>query len=288
MTYINLLNESASFGGEGPYVLCKAEGLGPAELNYEEVRGAFQQGTTLTGYRRQRREVELSIHLDGGTRARLYALRQSLSGILSPERALRGRERARLIYENDHGRWWTWAAPAGEVHWGARVGEYLSGAKVRFLCESPYWYDMSPAILRFQYGSSALQLPFTLPLRLGYRSFQGRAFVGGQMDTPVEVWVRGTGETPSLVNRSTGAALRLTSALPAGSTLYINTDPSRLQADITGADGSVRNAFGLVDVTHPISHFQLRCGINELEYEPGGDSALTEIELRWYDRFEGV
>ena len=288
LTYINLLNESVIFTGEAPYVLCKAEGVGPPELDFAEMRGAYQHGATLTGFRRVKREVDVTLHIHGGTRAEMYAHRLRLSGALSPERAMDGARRARILYENDHGRWWTWAVPAGDVSWGGRVGNFMNAAKVRFVCESPYWYGMTQSSLRFEYGGSALRLPFRLPFKLGRRNFSATASGGGQTDAPVEIWIYGTGETPSLRNHTTGAALRLTSPLPNGSVLYINTDPAHLEATITDAGGAAGNAFGLVDVAHPVSRFTLRAGLNELEYEPGGDSVNTVIELKWYSRYEGV
>ena len=76
--------------------------------------------------------------------------------------------------------------------------------------------------------------------------------------------------------------------LPMGSVLYLNTDPSALAATITDAEGVRSNAFGLVDVTYPLSQFVLRRGQNEIRYEPGGDSHQTVIEAKWYSLYEGV
>lgn len=288
LTYINLLNESVVFQNAAPYVFCEIDGIGPVDVVMKELRGAYQHGATLTGWQREKREVSVTMHIHGATVAAMYRQRQRLSGQLSLERAMEGTARARLLYENDHGRWWTWAVPSGGVSWGKRAGSFTVSTKLRFVCESPWWYAMTADAISFRYGESAFMLPFQFPIRLGQRGFTAEAQNKGQTAVPVEIWVYGAGETPALNNRDTGASLRLTAPLPVGSVLYLNTDPSALAATITDVQGLSSNAFGLVDVAYPLSQFNLRSGANEIVYEPGGDSSQTVIEMRWFSRYEGV
>ncbi len=288
LTYINLLNESVVFANTAPFVFCSITGTGPVDIDTKELRGAYQHGATLTGWRRDKRDVTVTLHIQGRDRADMYRQRLSLSGMLSMERAMSGAERARIIYENDYGRWWTWAVPNGEIAWGKRLVNYTPSTKLRFTCECPWWFAMKEEAVTFRYSDSAFILPFSLPVQLGSRDFSAEAVNGGQTSAPVRIWIHGAGETPALVNRTTGADIRLTGPLPMGSVLHVNTDPDALEATLTDAAGETRNAFGLVDVSHPISLFDLRSGINEIVYEPGGDSSQTVIEMRWYDRFEGV
>ena len=102
------------------------------------------------------------------------------------------------------------------------------------------------------------------------------------------VTVEGNGETPALVNRSTGAALRLTAPLPVGERLTISTDPAALAVTLTHADGSEENAFGYLDPLSSVAAFGLRPGENDVEYVPVGDRSRSVIRVRWYDTFEGV
>ena len=288
LTYINLLNESAVFQGAAPFVFCEISGTGPVDIDTEQIRGAYQHGATLAGWRRDARDVTVTMHIQGTDRASLYRNRVILSGLLSMERAMNGADRARIIYENDYGRWWTWAVPAHEVDWGSRAGNYALKTKVRFVCESPFWHSMAQTGIRFTYGASAFRLPFRFPIRLGTVGYKAVADNAGQVPAPVEIWIHGAGEKPGLSNLTTGAQLRLTAPLPTGSVLYLNTDPNQLTATMTSAAGESGNAFGLVDVTYPLSQFVLRRGQNEIRYEPGGDSHQTVIEAKWYSLYEGV
>lgn len=288
LTYINLLNESVVFQGTAPFIFSAITGTGPVDVELKELKGAYQHGATLTSWRRDKREITVTLHIQGENPAAMYRHRQRLSGILSLERAMSGESRGRLLYENNHGRWWTWAVPSGDISWGKRIGSFTVNTKLRFVCESPWWFSMASDEISFRYGESAFELPFSLPIRLGRRGFVAEAHNTGQTDAPVEIWVYGAGETPGLTNRATGAALRLTAPLPVDSVLYLNTDPNALTATITDGEGSTVNAFGLVDVAHPLSRFSLRSGINQIVYEPGGDSTRTVVVVRWRGRYEGV
>ena len=110
----------------------------------------------------------------------------------------------------------------------------------------------------------------------------------GSAFAPCVVTVEGSGETPALVNRTTGAALRLTSPLPYGERLTIRTDPAALAVTLTREDGSAENAFGYLDPLSSVAAFGLRPGENDIEYVPTGDRSRSVIRVRWYDTFEGV
>ncbi len=288
LTYVNLLNESVVFTSIAPYVFCSISGTGSTSIDTKEIKGAYQNGVTLTGYLHPKREVDVTIHLQGQTRANMYEERLSLSGILSPQRAIQGDNRARIFYENDHGCYWTWAVPTSGLPWGKRVGNYTTSTKIRFLCESPYWYTIGQQEVKFNHGESYFRLPFSFPISLGKRNFVMNVSNAGQCASPVEVYIYGHGETPSLVNETTGQALRLTSALPTGSVLYANSDPAFLRAIVTDSAGIQTNAFGFLSMNDPLSRFVLEPGINTLSYESNSDSNQTEIIIRWYDRYEGV
>ena len=99
--------------------------------------------------------------------------------------------------------------------------------------------------------------------------------------------MRGKGEKPAIFNRTTGKRIRLVSPLPQGAELSIDTDPDDLSVRME-LNGETANAYGLLDVTTPLSDFSLAVGENEIAYEAGGPSAETTVALRWYSRFEGV
>lgn len=287
LTYINLLNEQVVFM-HAPFVLAKVSGLGLADVDIETIKGAYQHGDTTASLRREARHVSVTLHIMAQSRAELYALRLRLMGILSPDRAASGEERATLIYENDYGRWQTYAVPEGGLDAGSRVGNVQPSVKLSFRCESPYWYSTAESELRFSYSGEGFTLPFSFPITFGRRDFSQTALNAGQAEAPVSVEIEGWGETPSLLNVRSGKRLRLTSPLPMGSVLRLNTDPARLSATVTDAEGEVIPAFGLLDISAPLADFTLLPGSNNIVYEAGGAGVRSNITLRWRAAYEGV
>ncbi len=287
LIYINLNNERLAFEGKPPFVLSKVSGLGLPAVNVATLRGTYQHGETATGFTRASRHVDITAHLFGEDRADMYRQRMNALSVLSPDKAVDGDARGILIYENDFGRWQTYAIPESGLEADRRLRDIQPDLKVSFRCESPYWYDTLPSEVEFTYSGDGFTLPFSFPISFGSFDFSREVKNAGQVDAPVEVWIEGKGEKPSLLNRKTGKRLALTNLLPNGSTLYMNTDPARLIATIS--DGSTTsNAFGLLDPETPLGDFTLRPGMNTLVYEPGGASAQSVIKVRWRNAYEGV
>lgn len=288
LTYINLLGERAEFGRGAPYLLRSVRGLGACDNVMTFTQDGTRDGGRLLSLRREERQITAALQILGATREALYESREALCRLLSPDLAADGERRARLVYENDHGAWWTWAVPQGGVDWGARTMDVHTDVSVRFTCESPFLYGSEPREAVFRQTSGGLRLPGKLPVRLGSQVFQMRVTNGGSAFAPCVVTVEGNGETPALVNRSTGAALRLTAPLPYGERLTISTDPAALAVTLTHVDGSEENAFGYLDPLSSVAAFGLRPGENDVEYVPVGDRSRSVIRVRWYDTFEGV
>ena len=287
LTYVNLRLERVELARE-PLVLARVKGLGSPGVTIKTAGAAFLGGDLTQSLLRQSREIDATVTVRANSREELYGLRAELCARLSPERAFDGENRARLYYENDAGCFWTWAIPEGGPEWGARIQNAHPNLKMSFHCESPFWYGAQCKALLFGESPEGLSLPFILPLRLGKKAFSASARSEGQCETPVTVTVWGKGETPSLLNQSTGAQLRLISPLPDGDVLTLCTDPRRLAARVTHPDGTEENAFGLLDPVTPLSSFTLRAGDNQVAYLPAGESAQSRIRLEWYDCYEGV
>lgn len=287
LTYQNILGETAEFLHE-PYVLCEVRGVGMSGVRASASEGAYQEGERVTALRREGRRVKLTLHLVAKDRDELYRLRGGLLGILSPDRALDGERRARLIYENDACRRWTWAVPESGLDWGKRVGNTQPSATLSFRCESPFWYGLNKNETEFRARREGLTLPARLPFRLGSKVIRQTARNLGQADAPVAVSIQGKGERPELVNDSTGARIKLAAPLPDGELLIVNTDPAELSVRVRHADGREESGFGLLDPECSVAGFTLRPGDNELRYVPDGDASGSVIRVSWYDRYEGV
>ena len=242
LTYINLSNEQAVFCG-APYVLSKIGGLGLPELEFQSIRGAYQQGDTALSFRRQKRMLTVTLHIMGNSRAELYQRRMALLRVLSPDKAARGDSRAVLIYENDNGRYMTYAVPDGGLDAQGRTLDTQPNVKLNFRCESPYWYAVNPSSVVFADTGEGFALPFQFPVQFGRRDYARDASNLGQVSVPVQITVVCKGEVPRLKNLTTGKEIALSAAVPEGNTLILNTDPARLDARIIDAGGVESGAF---------------------------------------------
>ena len=287
LIYENLHGETAVFF-HAPWVLCRVKGVGMSDVKVVAAEGAYQQGESITGLRRESRTVKVTLHLLAPSRQEMYRLRSELLGVLSPDKAFDGTNRARLLYENDFGRRWTWAVPESGLDWGERKQNAQPSLSLNFRCESPYWYGMTRQEAVFKARKAGFTLPMKTPLSLGSKVFVCRVSNGGNAGASAEIQISGAGESPALLNESTGKILQLVQPLPPGDTLRVDTDPARLQARILHADGSEENGFGLLSPESAVAGFGLQAGENRLRYIPDGDGSRSVIRVRWYDCWEGV
>ena len=296
VVYENILSESVAFENKDPYVFRSVSGTGSTDIIVSSINGASQDGETTYGLRKERREVDVIFHIEGKdengheSREAMYTKRRELCGVLAQRKAFNQdtKQRARLFYENDSGRWWTWAVPETGPAFERRIRNFNFDIPLTFRCESPWWYSLTPERTVLAMSGEGFTLPFEFPIVFGSRDFAKTVSNIGHAPAPVEITVEGQGETPSLINHSTGARIRLIAPLPAGYTLYINTDPSRLAVAMTTPEGVTSNAWGLLDPSGPLTAFTLRPGLNDIEYEPGGAAALSRITIQWYALYEGV
>ena len=286
LIYENIRGEQAVFL-HAPYVLCSLRGMGLSGVRLAASSGAYQQGESILSLQREKRAVQVTLHLMASSRQEMYRLRSRLCGILSPDLAFDGQNKGRLIYQNDYGTWWTWAVPEAGLNWGSRVLDAQPSVTVDFVCESPYWYGQSSAAMLIG-TSGGLILPTTLPFTLGKLSTEVSLTNQGQTHAPVTITMTGSGETPVLTNLRSGAVLRLVQPLPQGDQLTLCTEPGRLMAQVTHEDGSVENGFGLLDPTASLLAFRLLPGVNRLRYQSVEQTARTLVRVEWNDCFEGV
>ncbi len=287
LTYINLRGESIVFGGEGPYILEHAEGLGAPDVKFTTTRGVGQHGDTPRKALREPRFVTLTFHTQGRDRSDLYAQRLAAMGKLALPRAFDGERQGRLVYANDYGAWWCHAIPDGPDH-TKRMQDWSLSTKLTLRCSSPYWRTMDASALTLEMGGASFALPFRFPIRFGRRRFTGEALNAGHVETPVRIEVAGSGEMPTLINRTTGARLAVSRAVATGETLLIDTDPDRLAVTLRAADGAETDAYGYLDISSALTGFTLQTGANALEYLPSAPSSSSRVTVSWETRLEGL
>ncbi len=287
LTYINLHGDTLVFTSAPPYILEHVSGLGRPPIKVLTSRGVWQQGDTPERISLDARIVDLQFHIQGASRADLYAQREALMTALASPRVFDGEKQGRLIYENDHGSWWCYAIPE-ETNPEKRLQNWFLSAKLPFRCASPYWMTEDTHHATLQMGNGGLRLPFSFPIKLGTSSFSGTVINQGQVDAPLIIDIYGSGETPGIVNHTTGAQLTVSKPVALGETLRMNTDPNVLSVTLIAADGSQTPAHGYLSLDSALRAFVLRPGENQLEYLPSAPSTASRVQLAWQTRLEAV
>lgn len=290
LTYTNLAGESIHFGGSPPFVLDHIEGTEGTDISRKTFKGANQDGEQTESAIRTDRKIDVTFNLMTYGRSDMYRTRADLlCSVAGAEKAFDRNtgEKARLTYQNDFGTWWTWAVPKGAPKFSKRIQSIHPKLKMSFDCDSPYWFAMEEEKGGFDVAATSFHFPMRFPIRFGARETRATLINSGHARAPVRIVIRGEGEKPSVINRTTGRAITLTSPLGTGAILRINTDPTDLYVRME-ADGVTVNAYGLLDATTPLSDFYLAPGPNVIEYQAGGAAAKTAISLYWRNRYEGV
>ena len=289
ITYINLYGETVVFSNETPLILASVSGLSRPSGKLITAQGAYQSGQTIYRAQLAARKVAVTFSVFGcGSRAALYEQRARLEHVLSYGRCVRDGKCGQLIYENDAGAWIASAVPDGSITYGKRFLNSMPNCKVSFTAAGAYLKTRTSKGKTLRMGSGGFTLPSALPMRLGTRLFEDNLSNDGTVDAPMEITIYGTGETPKLVNHTTGAQLVVETPVATGSRLVINTDPDELSCVLIGPDGTQTDAFGYLDPSVAVSAFLLAPGINRIEYMPSIPSKGSRVDIVWRTMYEGV
>jgi len=291
LTYVNLVGEELVFGGSRPLILAGIKGTEAAGVSRKTLKGSMQDGDRTVSLKRDARKVDITFNLMSDNRTAFYRTRARLSTALSAGNGFDRKtgSRAKIIYRNDFGKWWTWAVPGKMPQWPKRIQDIHPNIKMSFDCDSAFWFSMDENTADFSVSNGGFRFPFQLPLRFGSRRLETRVFNYGFAPAPVKITAYGEGERPTLLNRTTGARISFVEPLPHGAVLEINTDPEDLYVMVDEHDGEGwKNAYGYLDAATPISEFNLLPGENIIVYKSSDASTKTTITMTWIDLFEGV
>ena len=286
----NSRSESVTFGAGPPYVLEHVSGLGAAPCDLTRTSGVYQHGASVQRLRHNARNIDIRFHVDGRpSRTRMYAYRERLMRVLSPQHALNEETggAATLRYENDHGKWWLRAIPDGP-DFDKRLQDFMVSCPLTFICPSPFFQTLGFSTLALEMTDSAFRLPFEFPICLGSLQYRGSAVNIGHVDAPVVIEINGSGEKPRLINHTTGAEIEVSRNLAFGEKLRVDTDPDRPSVTLVDPSGAETSAYGYLGVRSAVSEFFLRPGTNDLEYRPSEASAASRVTIAWRGLLEGV
>lgn len=289
VTYINAYGEALRFGGEAPVLLRSVGGLTRPDGEILRTKGAGQAGETFVRVQLPARSVRVQFDVTNQeSREALYRTRMQIERVLSYGRSMRSGVCGRLVYQNDAGTWRADAVPDGAIAYGKRILNALPGNKVNFLCPDAYLEEDGEKGRALRMGSGGFRLPTALPVKLGSRLFRAELKNDGAVDAPLAITIYGTGESPRLINHTTGAELSLRRVIATGERLFIDTDPRRLTCALCRTDGSREDAWGYLQASGAVSGFVLEPGANDVEYVPSAASVGSRVEIAWRNRVEGV
>ena len=287
--YINAFGESMTFSGEAPVLLRSVSGLSRPELEIVHVQTAHQPGAMISRLHLPMRRVQIRFDiLPQENREAFYAMRMQMERVMSGSRAMREGQTGMLVYENDAGKWRIGAVPEGSIVYGRRMGHSAADNMAVFLCPNPYLFSDTKDSVQMRMCSGVLMLPTRLPLSIGTRRFKANLVNRGTADAAVTMTIYGTGETPEVVNHTTGARIAVSRQIAVGEKLVISTNPMALSCTLIRRDGSEEDAFGYLDPSLAVSAFVLIPGSNEIEYRPSVVSTGSRVEIEWQSCYEGV
>ena len=288
ITYVNTYGERLVFGGEPPLLLRSVSGLSRPDAAVVRTQGAYQDGERFSRLQLPARTVQVSFDMPPlASREAMYRERMRIERVLSAGRCAQGGAIGLMIYENDAGAWMAGAVPDGAVSYGKRFRNGFVNNRLTLYCPDAYLQDRIEQSAQMRMGQSGLVLPAALPVRLGARRFRLALTNEGTADAPVTMVLHGTGETPTVVNHTTGARIVVSRTVSEGEQLVICTDPRNLSCRILRADAE-EDAFGYLDPSAAVSAFLLAPGVNDVEYVPSAVSLGSRMEIRWRSCYEGV
>lgn len=289
VTYVNAYGESVVFGREPPVLLRSVSGFSRPDASIVSTQSAYQAGASLQRIQLPTRSVQVQFEImPQESREALYQERMRIERALASGRAVKNGRTGMLIYENDAGKWQIDAVPDGTIAYGKRICNAIAENKVSFTCPDPYLLSGEEQSVQMRMGSGGFALPAKLPIKLGSRKFRATISNDGTADAPLTITIYGTGETPTLINHTTGAKLIVSKTIATGEQLVIRTNPATLACELHRSDGTTEDAFGYLDPTVAVSAFLLAPGANDVEYVPSVASTGSRVKIEWRSRYEGV
>lgn len=287
--FINPNGGEVEIGLSPPYIFEKISGIGAEDASLVTTDPAMLNGSAFHGLYIKDREITVTIHINGRTRAEMYENRQKLISLLSSSRSENGAV-GRLEYSNDYLTVWIPAIVMRGPQSTERVGNYNKSVQIIFFCPDPLFRAMNPLINKIAYMGSGFEFPIEIDsvtgVQFGSQGFETPMFNEGDSAAPLRITITGPSSLPKILNVSTGEYIAINRELYAGDVLTIDTQPGARSVKIKRSQGTTEDAFGYIDLTS--TFFLLSPGLNKIRYVTGDASTTATILLESYARYGGV
>lgn len=276
------------FTNKRPYIFTSIAGTGATTANIVSDQAATLHGKIYRGEVLEDREITLTYHVHGTDKKSAYKLHMDLLKVCSSILCTDGKE-GTFFYENDHGTWWIPAAVKIAPSRDTMIGtQYIKGT-VTFYCADPFWRSEAPCTEKLALLGGGLEFPLSIDsvsgVQFGSKKKSTVLWNEGDAKSPLSIRILGPADAPCLINTTTGEFIKINQYIEEGAALEIDTDLKNLSVNIVSG-GIVQDAIGYLSLDSTM--FQLRPGMNQLEYTSADESSRTQIYLEFYSRYGGV
>ncbi len=274
-------SDGVVLGAEEPFVLSSVKGLGGVETSVMSSVVAGCPGNFYQGSRKEPRLVPCTLYVSGSGRRDMYRQRCRLIGMLAPTDQL-----GTLYYKNDYISVKIPAVAQTPPDFTERIKNY-NKADIMFWCPSPDWISLKTKRETVGYvENTGFAFPFEFPISFAMLKNEISIDYQGTSPAPVIITITGPSKNPSLTNTKTNEKIALSGkSLQANEQLIINTERGHKSVKLS-RNGIIMDAFQYID---PISSFwSLVPGKNRIVYTNDEDSALTNMEIVYSERYAGV
>ncbi|MGE5494620.1 MAG: phage distal tail protein [Burkholderiales bacterium] len=286
--YINPKFKELVISNNPPFLLEKISGIGHEDAQLMTSDPAELDGTSFNGLYFGPREITVTMHIKGNTRAQMYENKMKLQALLNPALNRDG-ALGRLEYTNDYGSWWIPAVVKRGPQGLNRVANYFKSEQIVFYCPNPYFRGFTYNRAKMAYLGGGLRFPVRFgAVRFGAHSYKASIYNFGDSPSHLELDIIGPAVRPEIVKLSTGEFIRLRQEkeLFEGDILHIDTTPGKPRVTIQRADGEVEDAIGYIDLSSQF--FLLEPGENQQQYLSADDSQTTIIIMATLPWFGGL
>lgn len=287
--FVNPAGAEINIGLSPPYLFEKISGIGAEDAQLITSDPAVIDGQTLQGCYFGCREITVTCHIFGNTRAEMYENRQKLIALLSSGQSKNGAT-GQLYYTNDYLSVWIPAVVKRGPQNAERYGNYTKSIQLVFMCPGHLFRSVTQTEKQLAYLDGGLSFPLEIDMSkeimFGTRGFEAELTNVGDFPAPISVTITGPSLVPRLEKANTGEYIQLRQQLYSGDILQLDTTPGGLAATIQRADGFVESGFGYLDLGS--TFFALDPGLNTIRYSSGDDTMLSAVTISSLSRFGGV
>jgi len=282
LIYTNPLGQSVTFY-HGPYVMSSLEGVDMPDVNEQEQKAPYQDGTTyLDSLFSPRTIVAKGAIIDIHALGPIFTARQTLVSVLNPKNG-----QGVLTYANDNATY-TAICTAKVTLPNKPANEPTQKFMVEFYCNDPYLYSSVQSSILMALVTGGFTFPFTFPKTFG--TYVGNVATPapntGDSVTPVSIAITGPCTNPVITNTTTGELIKCNITLNPGDVLTINTKQGSKSIVLNAASGGLSNQMGTLDPTS--TFWQLAIGNNQILFSDDNPNGAESCTVTWFNRFSGT